>query len=137
MPPIQMRMILQKSFLNQIRKATRSIQLATPYFSPSDTLVELLKAATKRGVKVEILLSEYSSYPTYVTGKKIAGELIRSAIHIYYYQPTMLHLKMMVIDEDWAAIGSCNLDGLSLYKNQEAMIVATNKDFVSTLVKPL
>jgi len=40
---------------------------------------------------------------------------------------------MMVSDEKWCAIGSCNLDGLSIHQNQEVMLVATDAAFTDTL----
>ncbi len=110
--------------LKRIRNATDSIKLTSPYFTPNSELLYALKDALSRNVKLEILLSNYSKYAPYVVGKAQCGKLIEQGAHIYYYEPTMLHLKMMIIDEDWSAIGSCNLDGLSIHHNHEVMLVS-------------
>ncbi len=122
-----------EKLLAKIESATQSIQMTTPYFTPDKRLRKALLAAAARGVTVEILLSDYSKYAPYVVGKYCAGQLVKGGVKVYYYQPSMLHLKMMVIDENWAAIGSCNLDGLSLHHNHEVMLVATDEAVVKTL----
>ncbi|MAR56264.1 MAG: hypothetical protein CMM93_03695 [Rickettsiales bacterium] len=118
----------------RIDHAQHSIRMTTPYFTPGHRLYPALINALERGINVEIILSDYSKYMTYVVGKRIAGELARKGAHIYYYQPSMLHLKMMIIDEEWSAIGSCNLDGLSLHRNQEAMLCSSHPKFIQALM---
>jgi cardiolipin synthase len=120
---------------DQLSQAEKSIKLVTPYFTPSEEFMTLLKEALKRKVSVELLLSKYSKYSTYVVGKKLCGELIKIGATVRYYEPVMLHLKTMIIDQSWCAIGSCNLDGLSIHHNQEIMIASTNADFVKELRK--
>jgi len=50
------------ALIEQMEGATNSIKLATPYFTPGSKLLPALEAALARGVKVEILLSNYSKY---------------------------------------------------------------------------
>lgn len=119
--------------IDTIYNSNESVRLVTPYFTPGKRLLPALHDALNRGVKVEILLSDYSKYAPYVVGKRICGELIQNGAYIYYYKPTMLHLKMMLIDDKWAAIGSCNLDGLSIHQNQEAMLVSHDAKFIDEL----
>lgn len=121
--------------IKQIKNSKLNIKLATPYFTPGKIILPILLEALERGIKVEILLSNYSKYAPFVVGKKICGKLIKNGAKIYYYEPSMLHLKMMIIDDKWSAIGSFNLDGLSINHNQEAMLVSTQKDFTSELLE--
>ncbi|WP_417318892.1 phospholipase D-like domain-containing protein [Emcibacter sp.] len=121
------------SLLEQIDAAEKSVKLATPYFTPDQRLSKALVRAVQRGVDVQILLSDYSGYAPYVVGKHCCGGLLAAGIRINYYEPSMLHLKMMIVDGNWAAIGSCNLDGLSLHQNHEAMLVSNRKEIVETL----
>lgn len=122
-----------RTLYNALNAARHSIRLTTPYFTPGDRFIEIVYKALARGVRVEILLSDSSKYAPYTVGKHIAGDLIRRGADIFYYQPSMLHLKMMIVDDEWASIGSCNLDGLSLHHNQEAMIVSHQPVFIATL----
>lgn len=123
-----------EELISQIEKAKHSIKLETPYFTPGPLLMPALRDALARDVKVQIILSNYSKYQPYVVGKYICGELIERGAEIYYYEPVMLHLKMMIVDDDWSAIGSCNLDGLSIHQNQEAMLVSNDRYFSEELI---
>lgn len=119
--------------ISRIEQARDSIRMTTPFFTPGSTLLPALEGALARGVKTEIILSDYSYYAPYVVGKRLCGDLIRRGAEIYFYEPQMLHLKTMIIDAEWAAIGSCNLDGLSIHENQEAMLASTQPAFVQAL----
>lgn len=120
--------------IQKIEAAESSIKLTTPYFTPDYKLLDPLHNAIDRGVDVQIILSDYSKYAPYVVGKRLCGSLIQAGATIYYYQPSMLHLKTMIIDNKWAALGSCNLDGLSLYQNQEVMLTSTEHNFIEKMV---
>lgn len=124
-----------ENLLEKIGSAQDSVKLTTPYFSPTQPLLRSLGKVLARGVKLQILLSNQSNHVSYVVGKKIAGELIQQGAEIYYYEPVMLHLKMMIVDKSWTAIGSCNLDGLSLHQNLEAMLTATDDSCIHTLLE--
>jgi cardiolipin synthase A/B len=51
--------------------------------------------------------------------RRFYGRMLRSGVHIYEYQPSVLHAKMIVCD-DWLSIGSSNLDRWSFKWNLEA-----------------
>jgi cardiolipin synthase len=48
------------------------------------------------------------------------GPLLEAGVRIYEYQPTMYHVKVMVVDDLWASVGSTNFDDRSFRLNQEA-----------------
>jgi cardiolipin synthase len=39
---------------------------------------------------------------------------------MYEFQPTMMHCKVMVVDELWTTVGSTNFDNRSFHLNDEA-----------------
>ncbi len=125
------------TLLQKINQAKHSVYITTPYFTPCNQLYPALQEAAKRGVEVKAILSDYSKYAPYVVGKYQAGDLIRDGVQIYYYKPCMYHLKMMIIDSKWAAIGSYNMDGLSKYHNEEVMLVTKNRKLINTLSQHL
>jgi cardiolipin synthase len=47
------------------------------------------------------------------------GKLLEAGIRIYEYKPGMIHVKMLVVDELWSAIGTTNLDNRSFEHNDE------------------
>ena len=81
-------------------------------------LLELKKAAL-RGVdvkviipsKIDILLVKWASLTFY-------KEMMASGIHIYEFGPNMLHAKTIIID-DWALVGSSNLNHRSFMHDLE------------------
>ncbi len=119
--------------IEKIENSENSIKLTTPYFTPGKDLTTAITNAAKKGIKVEIVVSAHSKYAPHVVGQLLSARFISAGVDFYYYHPQMLHLKMMIIDDNWGAIGSCNLDGLSLHQNQESMLVSTDPEFVSQI----
>lgn len=118
---------------SKIKEAQSHIRLTTPYFVPSPDVTEAFTEAAARGVDIEIILSDYSKYSAYASGKRHALHYIRAGMRIYYYKPAMMHLKQITVDGTWGAIGSFNLDGLSILRNEEAMAASEEPGFVQEL----
>jgi cardiolipin synthase len=102
--------------------AKTSIDIENAYFVPDRLTVEALCAASRRGVRVRIVV------PGRHTDARIGrwaaqglyGELLAANIQIHEYQPTMMHCKVMVIDSVWSSVGSANFDDRSFRLNDEA-----------------
>ena len=125
-------------FYNHIANATRSITFTSPYFTPTDTVLELLSAAVERGVEVTIILStKLDSIPPYYVAKQLTGKLIQQGVNIRYYTPCPIHMKAVIVDDRWAALGSCNIDGLSIHHNREVMLSGTYGAFVQRMAEVL
>ncbi len=122
-----------KLFREKLEKAHTRVRLSTPYFAPVKSILEPLFALLERGVTLEIILSDYSKYAPYVVGKKLCGPLIERGAQIYYYEPSMLHLKQVIIDDSWCALGSFNLDGLSIRQNEEVMVTTGDSTYITEL----
>ncbi|MHB1333636.1 MAG: cardiolipin synthase [Sulfuriferula sp.] len=118
-------------YLLSISSAQHSIRIANAYFVPDDLAIKSLLEARKRGVDIQIL----------VPGKYIDTELVRKAsraswgklleagVHIFEYQPTMLHTKLMVVDDLWVSVGSTNFDNRSFRLNDEANLNVYDREF--------
>ncbi len=130
--PAQEARAFTEVFYNLLKSSERRIWMTTPYFVPTTQLQQTLLAAAQRGVEVKILLSKYSKRTAHILGKALIGPLIQAGVEVRYYQPDMLHLKQILID-DWAAIGSFNLDSLSVKRNEELMITSQDPDVLETL----
>lgn len=61
-----------------------------------------------------------------------ARVLIEAGAKVYRY-PKMSHLKVMICD-DWATMGSANLDTLSMYINNELNIAFSGEENVDELI---
>jgi cardiolipin synthase A/B len=104
-----------------ISAAERTISLSNSYFVPNPESVDLLVAASERGVNVRILVpGEINDVPvTKASGRATFGKLLRAGVKIYEYQPTMMHAKTMVVDRVFATVASTNFDNRSFRYNDE------------------
>lgn len=120
---------LALSFLKAISSARRSIFIQTPYFLPTDSLLNALEAASLANVDVRIMipakgdsrLLQLATY-SYVT------RCLKAGIKVYRYLPGMLHAKSMTIDDGFATAGSTNFDFRSFENNFEANLMIYDRD---------
>ena len=124
---------LDLMYLLAIASAKKSLRIENAYFLPDDLVRKELINAAKRGVRVEII----------VPGPKIDQKLVRSAsrqhwpellnagIKIYEYQPTMLHTKLLIVDDKFVSVGSGNFDNRSIRLNDEANLDVLDSDFAA------
>lgn len=108
-----------------LRSARSEVDIATPYFLPDSSLVGEMVETTERGVRVRLL----------VPGKLNDSDLVRNAsftryrrlleagVEIHEFRPTMMHTKLLRVDDDVSVIGSANLDNRSFELNDELILV--------------
>ncbi len=102
--------------------AAKEIWIANSYFLPDDATAGLLVAAAKRGVDVRVIVpsDEQNDVPaTKAAGRWSLGLLLEGGVKIFEYQPTMFHLKTMVVDGVFSTVGSANFDDRSFHLNEE------------------
>jgi cardiolipin synthase A/B len=102
--------------------AMKEIWIANSYFLPDDATSGLLVAAVKRGVDVRIIVPSdaRSDVPaTKAAGRSSFGPLLEGGVKIFEYQPTMFHIKTMVVDGLFSTVGSANFDDRSFHLNEE------------------
>jgi cardiolipin synthase len=118
-------------YLLAIASAARSVRIANAYFVPDEIAVNTLRDAAARGVRVQILVPGASTdVPlTRRASRALWGPLLEAGIEIYEYQPTMMHTKVMVVDETFASVGSTNFDNRSFRLNDEANLNVLNAAF--------
>jgi len=128
------------SLIEAIRNAEKSILLTTPYFVPDRRFMRAVRVAAHRGIEVKLLLPEVLenravdrlvNWATHSHFKK----LLTAGVRIFRYQNGFLHAKTVVIDGNWATIGSFNLDHLSFLWNYETNVESTEPGFVRELEK--
>jgi len=118
-------------YLLAITSAQRSIYLSMAYFVPDELAVDALRAALKRGVKVQIIAPGPITDTETVRKASRAtwGELLQAGAEFYEYQPTMYHCKVMVVDEFMTSVGSTNFDNRSFRLNDEANLNVYDRAF--------
>ena len=124
-------------YLMAIAAATESIDLIAAYFVPDELLVDALVAALLRGVRLRILLPgpHIDSETVKIASRGSWGELLRHGADIQTYQPTMLHTKLLVVDEEFVSVGSTNFDMRSLMLNDEASLNIYDTGFAGEMTR--
>ena len=114
-----------------IQAARDHIWIENAYFLPDADLKAALCAAARRGVDVRIVVpgryidlkaERYASQGNY-------RELLEAGVKIYEFQPTMLHSKVMVVDNVWSSIGSINFSSRSMKANAEGNVAIYDRAF--------
>jgi len=103
-------------------QARSSIQIITPYFVPDDSLLRALCLAAQRGVQVRLLLPARSNHRLADLVRRRALVQLDAAGAQIRLLPTMLHAKLVAVDDSWLLLGSANIDARSLFLNYELMI---------------
>lgn len=122
-------------YLMAIAAAEHSIDLSMSYFVPDELLVKALLATRHRGVRVRILLpgAVTDSETVSLASKAEWGPLLLAGIEMFEYQPTMLHVKMLVVDHELVSVGSTNMDIRSFRLNDEASLNVYDRDFATRM----
>jgi cardiolipin synthase len=111
---------MSKSVVGLLHEATARAWMATGYFVPDDALLVALALAAGRGVDVRLLVAERNNHPwLVVAGRSYYEELLNAGVRIFEYSAGTNHAKIAVVDEQWAMVGSANLDYRSLRLNFE------------------
>jgi len=109
------------AFLLTALGAKKSLYITNPYVLPDQALMDVLIAKAQSGVDVRLLmpgpetdgpLVRFASHGYY-------RELLNAGVHIYEYQPSLIHEKAMIADGQWSLIGSANIDNRSREINDE------------------
>jgi cardiolipin synthase len=111
---------IHRLFFAAIAGARERVYITTPYFVPDAPMVVALQVAAMRGVDVKLILPSRSNHRvTFHAGRSFYAELLEAGVHIYEYQPGMIHAKTMVVDGRIVFLGSANMDMRSFRLNFE------------------
>lgn len=107
-----------------IASARREVIIQNPYFAPDDGVCELLGMMVKRGVAVHLMVPGKHTDSPFVrrAGCHLYADLLAAGVRLYEFEPTLIHQKIVIVDEIWSHIGSTNFDSRSLSLNEEVGI---------------
>jgi cardiolipin synthase len=120
-------------YLMAITAARDTIDLSSSYFVPDELTTRALVAAAKRGVKVRIITPGpiIDSDVVRAASRERWGELLGAGIRIAEFQPTMYHVKALVVDTLMVSVGSTNFDNRSFSINDEANLNVLDRGFAA------
>ena len=122
---------MQLMYMLAISSARASIDLANSYFVPDALTIQVLTEAARRGVKVRVLTPSglIDSETVRKASRASWGPLLEAGVQIAEYQPTMFHVKGLVVDGLFSSVGSTNFDTRSFRLNDEANLNVLNAAF--------
>ena len=122
-------------FLGLLYAAQRRIAMISPYFVPDEALLLAITAATKRGVQVDLFVSEEGDQAVvYHAQRSYYEALLRAGVRIWLYpKPYILHTKGLTIDDEVAVIGSSNMDMRSFGLNMVVSLLVRGEEFVAQM----
>jgi cardiolipin synthase len=131
---LRQRRTIERASLQAIQQARSNVDIVTPYFYPGRALRRALKHAADRGVRVRLLLQGKVDYKiAAIAARALYDELQAHGVRIFEYQPSWLHAKVLCVDDEWATVGSSNLDPLSMLVNLEGNLIVRDRGFAKTL----
>lgn len=108
--------------------------IATPYFVPDDPLALALCLAAHRGVDVRVIVPERSNHRlTDVARATYVRQLQQAGARVYLFDEGMMHAKVVLGDDDVAAVGSANMDMRSLFLNFEVMCLMYSRAEITSV----
>lgn len=122
-----------RAFIKKIRSARSRIYITNAYLSPSRPVISALNRAARRGVDVRILVPRKSDVffmPWVATS--YYPRFLKSGVRIYEFLPRFLHAKSVIID-DWATVGTSNLNRRSLLHDLEVDVVLSHPASIEEL----
>jgi len=119
-------------YLSVIQDAQKRLWLASPYFVPSSPLLYDICHAALRGVDVRIILPQMADHILpWLSAFTYYPKLRAAGVKVWRYQPGFMHQKVLLADDDFALVGSINLDYRSFMLNFELSAAVHDRTFAS------
>jgi len=128
------RYLILRDLNSRFRQAKTRILITNPYFVPRRSVLRSLIRAARRGIFVGLCLPANNDVRLVQwASRSLYSRLLKAGVHIYEFQKQTLHAKTLVID-DWATVGSHNLNHRSLLHDLEAEVVLEDKASLTSLI---
>lgn len=122
------------AYTHAISQAEKEVVIIGSYFLPGSRIAKALKKASEKGVKIIVVLAGISDVPlVHRAATYLYASFLRNHIQVYEWNKSVLHGKASVIDNQWATIGSFNLNSLSCYGSIEMNVEIFSPVFAKAL----
>jgi cardiolipin synthase len=127
---------IRQAYLHAIRNARRYVYIANAYFLPERGLRRALRNACQRGVDVRVMLPGTSDvFAVHMASRAMFSRLMKYGVRIFQWRGPMMHAKAAVVDDQWATVGSFNLDHRSWRMNLEVNATVAGPHLAGELAK--
>jgi cardiolipin synthase len=111
---------IREIYFAAILKARRRLWIASPYFVPDAGLLDALRMAGYQGIDVRFLGQFYpDKWIPQLAARYHWRQVLPAGVKVYQYARGMMHSKIVMVDGQWASVGTANLDNRSLHLNFE------------------
>jgi len=118
-----------------VQCARRHLYIANPYFIPDARMIDMLHNASRRGVAVKLMVAgkHNDTWWARQNSVRLYGKLLAAGVEIVEFAPTMLHQKILMVDNAWASVGTANFDNRSLSLNEETSVCFHERSLIDQL----
>lgn len=122
--PYDKERLVRDAMLDLIDTAKKSVSIISPYFVPDEESLAVIRRVALSGVDVNIILPGKGDRGLSFHGSNAYIEtMIEAGAKMYAYDKTaFIHAKIMIVDDQKAAIGTANFDVRSFRLNHELMV---------------
>ena len=122
-------------YLLAIAGARKTIDIHSPYVTLDPSSRWSLEEARRRGVRVRLLAEGdgTDAMPVKHSIRHEYQDLLDAGFEIAEYQPTMMHVKALIIDGVFSLVGSANFGNRSFEVNDEITVAVADADLAATL----
>jgi len=123
---------IHKSYAEALINANRSIVIVASYFLPGRNFRKLLVESAERGIDIKIIIAGKSDMGIVRLAENyLFSFYLLHKIKLFKWKNSVMHGKAMLVDRNWATIGSYNLNFLSHYISIELNADVQDPDFIS------
>ncbi|MCM2349360.1 MAG: phosphatidylserine/phosphatidylglycerophosphate/cardiolipin synthase family protein [Bacteriovoracaceae bacterium] len=131
---------LEKLYVEMIDKASTSIKLSSPYLRPTKAIMDAFQRAIERKVDITIqtridLKGDTQAWLYEETNKAAINSLFDKVKIFEWTENSILHTKLLIIDDNFAFFGSVNLSRRSFIQDVENGFMIHDVNFVSKMTQ--
>jgi cardiolipin synthase len=125
---------IREIYFAAVLRARKRLWIASPYFVPDAGLRDALCLAGYLGVDVR-LLGQYhpDKWIPLFAARYYWADVLGAGVQVYQYDKGMMHSKVVMVDGEWASVGTANFDNRSLHLNFEVNCLIYDRELVAQL----
>ena len=142
--PLDNETVAENVYIQILNQAKHYCYIFTPYLIVDNEMKLALSLAARRGVDVRIVTPGIPDKPiVFRLTRSNYSPLLKAGVKIYEYTPGFIHAKSYVCDDEFAVVGTINMDYRSLYLHFECgtfmyqtdAVMELKKDAIATIKK--
>jgi cardiolipin synthase len=120
--------------MGAISSARERVWIMTPYFLPDRQILGCLQAAALSGVDVQVMIPARNNWPVVQWAlQHNMAEMLNAGVRVLQRPSPFAHSKCLLVDHEYALVGSSNLDPRSLRLNFELGVEVFDPPFNAEL----